>query len=46
MRVAISGAAVTPPIDQTLALLGRDTTLERLDAAVQWLAAQPTESAS
>ena len=46
IRVAISGAAVTPPIDQTLALLGRDTTLERLDAAVQWLAAQPTESAS
>ena len=46
IRVAISGAAVTPPIDQTLALLGRDTTLERLDAAIQWLAAQPTESAS
>ncbi|WP_420426842.1 glutamate--tRNA ligase [Algiphilus sp.] len=46
IRVAISGAAVTPPIDQTLALLGRDTTLERLDAALAWLAAQPTESAS
>ena len=46
VRVAVSGAAVTPPIDQTLALIGRDVTLSRLDAAIAWLAAQPSESAS
>ena len=46
VRVAVSGAAVTPPIDQTLALIGRDVTLSRLDTAIAWLAAQPSETAS
>lgn len=47
VRVAVSGAAVTPPIDQTLALLGRDVTLQRLRRAQAWLAEQqPSESAS
>ena len=46
VRVAVSGAAVTPPSDQTLALIGRDVTLSRLDAAIAWLAAQPSETAS
>ena len=36
LRVAIVGMAVSPPIDQTLALLGRERTLARLDAAVAW----------
>jgi len=36
IRVAVVGMAVSPPIDQTLALLGRDRTLARLDAAVAW----------
>lgn len=34
LRVAVSGGPVSPPIDVTLALLGRDTTLARLDRAL------------
>jgi len=33
LRVAVSGAAVTPPIDVTLGLLGKDETVKRLKAA-------------
>ncbi len=33
IRVAVSGAAVSPPIDQTLFLLGRGRSLARLQAA-------------
>jgi glutamyl-tRNA synthetase len=32
VRVAVTGTAVSPPIDATLALLGRESTLGRLDA--------------
>ena len=35
IRVAVSGAAVSPPIDQTLQLLGRERTLARLAAALK-----------
>jgi len=34
IRVAVSGGSVSPPIDQTLAILGRDETLARLDRAI------------
>jgi glutamyl-tRNA synthetase len=34
VRVAVTGTAVSPPIDATLALLGRARTLSRLDAAL------------
>jgi glutamyl-tRNA synthetase len=34
LRVAVTGSAVSPPIDATLALLGRERTLLRLDAAI------------
>lgn len=34
IRVAVVGMAISPPIDQTLWLLGRDRTLARLRAAV------------
>ena len=34
LRVAVSGTAVSPPIDATLALLGRERTLARIQAAV------------
>ncbi|MFP4146626.1 MAG: glutamate--tRNA ligase [Halorhodospira sp.] len=40
LRVAVSGGAVSPPIDVTLALLGRDETLARIDAAVAWIRQQ------
>ncbi len=34
VRVAVAGTAVSPPIDVTLALLGKETTLRRLDRAL------------
>ncbi|MBS0394689.1 MAG: glutamate--tRNA ligase [Proteobacteria bacterium] len=34
LRVAVAGSAVSPPIDQTLAILGRVATLERIDRAL------------
>jgi glutamyl/glutaminyl-tRNA synthetase len=34
VRVAVSGGSVSPPIDLTLAILGRETTLQRLDRAI------------
>ncbi|HET7588381.1 MAG TPA: glutamate--tRNA ligase [Gammaproteobacteria bacterium] len=36
IRVAVSGGTVSPPIDATLALLGRDKTLQRLARAVEF----------
>jgi glutamyl-tRNA synthetase len=35
LRVAVSGTAVSPPIDQTLALLGRDKSLARIAEALR-----------
>jgi glutamyl-tRNA synthetase len=37
IRVAIAGMAISPPIDQTLALLGRERSLARLHDAVAWI---------
>jgi glutamyl-tRNA synthetase len=34
IRVAVSGTSVSPPIDVTLEVLGRETTLSRLDRAI------------
>jgi glutamyl-tRNA synthetase len=34
VRVAVTGSSVSPPIDATLALLGRERTLTRLDAGI------------
>ena len=34
VRVAVAGVAVSPPIDATLALLGRERTLARMDAVL------------
>lgn len=38
LRVALAGAAVSPPIDQTLALVGRGQTLSRIDRALTFRA--------
>src|SRR5687768_14533434 len=35
VRVAISGGTVSPPIDVTLALLGRERTLQRIEQALK-----------
>ena len=40
LRVAVAGRAVSPPIDVTLALLGRDKTLRRLDRALDYIRKQ------
>ena len=34
LRVAVTGGTVSPPIDQTVALLGRERALSRIDAAL------------
>jgi len=36
LRVAVSGGAVSPPIDVTVALIGRARVLERLARAIDW----------
>jgi glutamyl-tRNA synthetase len=36
LRVAVSGGAVSPPIDITVALLGRELTCARLERAQRW----------
>jgi len=45
LRVAVSGGGVSPPIDQTLAIVGRDGTLGRIGRAVTWIGAQAAQSA-
>jgi len=37
LRVAVTGGPVSPPIDQTLALLGRARTLDRLQQALEFV---------
>jgi len=36
LRVALTGTAVSPPIDATAALIGRERVLARVDRALQW----------
>ena len=38
LRVAVSGGSVSPPIDQTLAILGREETIRRLSKAISFAA--------
>jgi glutamyl-tRNA synthetase len=38
LRVALTGTAVSPPIDATAALIGRERVLGRLARAIQWSA--------
>jgi glutamyl-tRNA synthetase len=40
IRVAVSGGPVSPPIDVTLELLGKETTLARLDRAIDHASAR------
>lgn len=40
IRVACCGMAISPPIDQTLFLLGRERTLARLADAIAWIRAR------
>jgi glutamyl-tRNA synthetase len=37
LRVAVSGTTVSPPIDLTVEILGKEKTLERIRAAISWI---------
>jgi glutamyl-tRNA synthetase len=37
LRVAVTGGAVSPPIDTTIYLVGRDRTLERISHAIEFI---------
>jgi len=37
LRVAVAGTAVSPPIDATLAILGREETIRRIDRLLDYL---------
>jgi glutamyl-tRNA synthetase len=39
VRVALTGSTQSPPLTETMAVLGRETTLKRLDAAAKLLTA-------
>lgn len=40
LRVALAGGPISPPIDQTVHLLGRDRSLQRIDRALAFIAAR------
>lgn len=42
LRVAVSGGPISPPIDVTLELLGREATLRRLQRAREWAVQEAT----
>lgn len=44
IRVAVTGGPVSPPIDVTLALVGRERTIQRLDHAIQLVEARAAAS--
>jgi glutamyl-tRNA synthetase len=37
LRVAVSGGSVSPPIDVTLEVLGRNETMRRISRAIEWI---------
>ena len=43
IRVAVTGGAISPPIDVTLALIGRKRTLARLQTAIEFIEARVAE---
>ncbi len=46
VRVAVTGGAVSPPIDVTLFLVGRQRALQRLDKAIDFIAARAAVDSS
>ncbi|MBF8268491.1 MAG: glutamyl-tRNA synthetase, partial [Gammaproteobacteria bacterium] len=42
LRVAITGGSVSPSIDDTVRLMGREKTLARLNRAVEYIMQRPT----
>jgi glutamyl-tRNA synthetase len=37
LRVAVSGVSATPPIDDTVALVGKEKTIQRLERALGYI---------
>ena len=46
IRVAVTGGAVSPPIDVTVWLIGKERTLKRLDHALDLIKERAAENAS
>jgi len=46
IRVAVTGGSVSPPIDVTVCLVGRERTLKRLDQAIELIEARAAASSS
>ncbi len=46
LRVAVTGGSVSPPIDGTLFLVGRERTLRRLDQAIEFIEARATANSN
>lgn len=44
LRVAVTGTAVSPPIDVTLELVGRERSLQRIDRALAFIVARQSEA--
>jgi glutamyl-tRNA synthetase len=44
LRVAVTGKTATPPLFETMEILGREHTLERLRSAIRRLTASHTRS--
>ncbi len=44
LRVAATGGAVSPPIDVTLTLIGRDRVLARVDRAIEYVKRRAAEA--
>lgn len=45
VRVAVTGSTVSPPLFDTLALLGRDEAVRRMDDALRWIGEQTPPAA-
>ena len=46
LRIAVTGGPVSPPIDVTVWLVGRERTLVRLDQAIEIIAARAAANAN
>ena len=43
IRVAVTGTAISPPLDATLELLGRERTLEAITQVIGWIECNDSE---
>ena len=43
IRVAVTGTTISPPLDATLELLGRERTLVAIEQVIDWIASNESE---